>query len=159
MAQFFNAAEIANAAVEIETRGQAFYLRVANAAKSAEAKTFFEYFAGEEAKHKGLFEALAKRLGPMELPAWSTKEEYADYLAALLDTHALFSGGLAEKLMAEAADESTAIRLAMSFEKDTILFFMEMKELVPDSEKPFLDLCIHEERAHLKMLRGRLAKA
>ncbi len=158
MAQFFNAAEIASAAVEIETRGQAFYLRVAQAAKDKDVARFFEFFAGEEAKRKGLFEALAKRLGPVELPAWSTKEEYADYLAALLDTHALFSGGLAETLMAGAADQASAMRLAMSFEKDTILFFMEMKELVPESEKAFIDWCIREERTHLKMLRERLTK-
>lgn len=156
MAQFFTAGEIAKAAIEIESRGQEFYLRVAAKAKKPETQDFFKFFAGEEAKHRKLFEDLAKRLGPVELPAWSTNEEYAEYLAALLDSHALFSGEYAEKLMSEAEDEAAAVRMAMSFEKDTILFFNEMRELVPDAEKGFVQHCIDEERSHLRQLRGRL---
>lgn len=158
MARFFTAGEVAIAAIEIERRGQDFYLRVAAKASNLETRDFFKFFAGEEAKHQQLFEDLATRLGPVELPAWSTNEEYAEYLAALLDSHALFSGEYAEKLMAEAENESAAVRMAMSFEKDTILFFNEMRELVPDAEKGFIQHCIDEERSHLRQLRGRLQR-
>jgi len=156
MAHFFHANEIAKVAVEIERKGRQFYLRAAEAAKSEEIKDLFRYLAEEETKHEEIFSALLDRLGKVELPAWSNEEEYSTYLNALIDSHALFSGGLAEKYMADAADEDTAIRMAMSFEKDTLLFFLEMKELVPDSEKEAVQSCADEERNHLRILTEKL---
>lgn len=156
MAVFFQAAEIAEAAVSIEQKGQTFYTRAAQAAKNPDAKDFFLFFAKEEARHEDIFQQLKDRLGKIELPAWSTSEEYSTYLQALIDSHSIFSPDL-EKRLAEAGSEAEAIRLAMGFEKDTILFFMEMRELVPDSEKKFVLQCIEEERSHLRQLAKMLA--
>ncbi|MDK2956591.1 MAG: hypothetical protein PWQ57_2087 [Desulfovibrionales bacterium] len=158
MASFFHANEIAKAAVEIERKGYAFYRKVAELAKSEETRQLFEYLAGEEHKHEAIFQSLYDRLGKIDLPAWSTQEEYGEYLDALITSHSLFTGGLAEKYMSQAADEDTAIRMAMAFEKDTILFFMEMRELTPDSEKSVVKQCIEEERLHLRRLTERLKK-
>ncbi|TVQ98467.1 MAG: rubrerythrin [Desulfovibrionales bacterium] len=151
MAGFFHAAEIAEAAVNIEQKGQTFYVNAAESAKNPDVKDFFLYFAKEEAKHEQIFLQFKERLGKVELPAWSTSDEYAAYLQALIDSHSIFSPELKKRLV-EADSENEAIRLAMGFEKDTILFFMEMKELVPDSEKKFVQQCIDEERSHLRQL-------
>lgn len=156
MAHFFHANEIAKAAVEIEKKGHAFYRKVASMAKTDKTRELFEYLAAEEQKHEAIFQALMERLGKIELPAWSTQDEYTQYLDALIDSHALFSGGLAEKYMADAEDEEIAIRMAMSFEKDTILFFVEMETLVPESEKNAIRQCIEEERLHLRRLKAML---
>ena len=156
MAQFFSASEIAKAAVDIEKKGQEFYRRVAANAKTESLKALFEHLMKEEKKHEQIFSELLSRLGKAELPAWSNEEEYAMYVNALIESHALFTGGLAEKYMAEAADDATAIRMAMAFEKDTLLFFMEMRELVPASEHQFVQQCIDEERLHLRQLKEML---
>lgn len=156
MAHFFHANEIAKVAVEIEKKGRGFYLRAADAAKTEETKELFRYLAGEESKHEEIFAGLLERLGSVELPAWSSEDEYSSYLDALIESHALFSGGLAEKYMADAEDEDTAIRMAMSFEKDTLLFFLEMKNLVPESEKDAVQQCADEERKHLRILKEKL---
>jgi len=158
MAHFFHANEIAKAAVEIERKGREFYRRVASKAKTDKNRELFEYLADEESKHELIFQGLMERLGKIDLPAWSTQDEYAQYLDALIDSHALFSGGLAEKYMADADDEQTAIRMAMSFEKDTLLFFTEMESLVPEAEKPAVRQCIEEERLHLRRLQAMLGK-
>jgi len=156
MAGFFQAAEIAEAAVNIEQQGQAFYKQAADAAGNPDVKDFFTFFATEEAKHEAIFTAFKERMGSIELPAWSTSDEYGAYLKALIDSHSIFSPHLKERLV-NSRDENEAIRLAMGFEKDTILFFMEMKELVPDSEKGFVQQCIDEERSHLRKLSGMLS--
>jgi len=158
MATFFHANEIAKAAVEIERKGFDFYKRVASRAQTDKTREVFEYLAEEEKKHEAIFSSLMERLGKIELPAWSTNDEYAQYLDALITSHSLFTGGLAEKYMADTDDEDTAIRMAMGFEKDTILFFMEMRELVPDSEKKAVESCIDEERLHLRRLRAMLGE-
>lgn len=131
---------------------------MASLAKTDKNRELFNYLAEEESKHEAIFQGLMERLGTFELPAWSTKDEYAQYLDALIDSHALFSGGLAEKYMADAEDEETAIRMAMSFEKDTILFFTEMETLVPESEKAAVRQCIDEERLHIRRLQAMLPK-
>jgi len=51
-----------------------------------------------------------------------------------------------------------AIETAMGFEKDTILFFVEMYEFVPEGEKKYIKACIDEERSHLRLLAGMLRK-
>ena len=45
---------------------------------------------------------------------------------------------------------------AMQFEKDTLIFFLELEKMVPDSEKHYVRECAEEERSHLRMLLKRL---
>lgn len=155
MAEFFKAADVVEAAVRIEQQGQIFYRQAAQAAKNPDARDFFLFFAQEETRHEQVFRDLLSRVGQVELPAWSTDEEYSQYLQVLIDSHAIFSPDLKKRLQG-AADEIEAIRLAMGFEKDTILFFKEMEELVPESEKRFVRQCIDEERSHLRKLSSML---
>ncbi len=156
MAHFFHANEIAGAAVEIEKKGRAFYMRLADVAKNDKVRKLFSHLAQEEARHELIFHDLMDRLGKIELPAWASNEEYCRYLLGLIESHALFSDELVEKKMGSLADEADAIRMAMSFEKDTLLFFIEMEGLVPDSEKDAVRECIHEERQHLSNLQDML---
>ena len=156
MAEFFNAADVVGAAVEMEKRGQVVYRRLALAAGNQEVKRLFENLAVEEGRHEELFSSMARRLGQAELPAWSTMEEYNGYLSALLDSHALFSPGISETLFANAEDLEGAVRASMKLEKDSLLFFQEMLQLIPGSEHSHILECIAEERRHLRQLSGLL---
>lgn len=158
MAEFFNASDIVGTAIEIERRGRNVYTQAAAAATNPDVKRFLEFFAGEEARHQAIFEGMAGRVGKAEIPAGSNAEEYMDYVQALLDSHALFCGGAPEKDLANAADAVEAIELASRFEKDTILYFREMMDLLPAAESDIVKQCLDEERGHLRQLRGMLAK-
>lgn len=154
MASFFRANEIAKFAVEIEKKGREFYLRLEESAQTSATRELFSYLAKEETKHQKIFQSLQDRLGEIELPAWATDEEYGSYIQGLIESHALFSDEGVEKQMAALEDEKTAIRMAMSFEKDSILFFVEMESFVPDSEKEAVRECIQEEKLHLIRLQN-----
>jgi rubrerythrin len=158
MAQFFSASDIVGTAIEIERRGRNVYTQAAAAATNPDVKRFLQFFAGEEARHLGIFEAMAERVGKAEIPVGSDAEEYMDYVQALLDSHALFCGGAPEKDLADAADAIEAIELASRFEKDTILYFREMMDLLPPAETAAVKQCLDEERGHLRQLRTMLAK-
>jgi rubrerythrin len=56
-------------------------------------------------------------------------------------------------MLNQVQTEQEALKLAMSFERDSILFFKEMKDFVPEGEKKFVDQCIEEERKHLIRLK------
>ncbi|WP_027190098.1 ferritin-like domain-containing protein [Fundidesulfovibrio putealis] len=156
MAEFFNASDVVGAAVEMERRGQAAYRQTAKATTDPKVKRLFENLAVEEARHEEMFKAMAERIGPAELPAWSSMEEYSAYLGALLDSHALFSPGFTESLAAASVNLDDAVRQAMRLEKDSMLFFQEMLYLVPGSEHPLIQECIEEERRHLRQLAAML---
>lgn len=157
MAHFFRANEIANVAIEIEKKGREFYMLAAQKAKSSEIKDIFTYLADEETKHEQVFRSMLDRLGDVEMPAWASHEEYMQYLEALIESHMLF-GELGRKFMERADSEMDVLKMAMSFEKDTMLFFMEMMELVPASEKYVVQQCYEEERKHLRDLSKMSAK-
>lgn len=156
MAEFFSASDIVGTAIEIERRGRNVYTKAAAAATNPDVKRFLEFFAGEEARHQGIFEAMAGRVGKAEIPAGSNEDEYMDYVQALLDSHALFNGGAPEKDLANAADAIAAIELASRFEKDTILYFREMMDLLQPAEAKIVKQCLDEERGHLRQLRSML---
>jgi rubrerythrin len=151
MAGIFKAGDIIRAAEQIEMRGEAFYQRLvdAMAGKDSAACEMFAYLRDEEARHREVFRAMGVRLAPVELPAWAGEEEYMTYMRAMLDDHALFRS---EGAGAVQHTREEAIRMAMQFEKDTMLFFFEMRELVPVDERTVIDRCVEEERGHLKEL-------
>lgn len=159
MASFISACDVAKAALEIERRGEVFYLTAAQNALDTDAKSLFTTLAAEEAEHAKLFVGLAERLDKLgtscELPAWSNAEEYRSYLSALLDSHCLF---MEADTVAEGLAWREALRMAIHFEKDTLLFFQEMRSLVPQSEVAFVERLINEEKHHMQTLRGLLDK-
>ena len=158
MASFFSATDIVEAAIEIERRGRDAYLKAASACTDARVKEFLEFFAGEEGRHQAIFEKMAARLGPVRVPAQSSPSEYMEYLQGLLDGHALFAGAGPDRLLPAAAGAASAIELAIRIEKDTILFYLEMQELIPPGERAAVRECIEEERSHLRQLSDMLVR-
>ncbi|WP_319778738.1 ferritin family protein [Maridesulfovibrio sp.] len=157
MVTFFSANEVAELAMRIEQKGQAFYLLAADEAKDPAAKEFFEFFAEEESRHEVFFRDMRDRIGSIEIPPGSDYEEYTQYVMALVDSHDVFNFDYTEAFKDEAFSFEQAVRAAMRFEKDTILLFSELKRMVPDTERKFVEECIDEERKHLRMLAEKLS--
>ena len=157
MVTFFSANEVAELAMRIEQKGQAFYLLAADEAKDPAAKEFFEFFAEEESRHELFFRDMRDRIGAIKIPSGSDYEEYTQYVMALVDSHDVFNFDYTEAFKDEAFNFEQAVRAAMRFEKDTILLFTELKRMVPDTERQFVEECIDEERKHLRMLAEKLS--
>ena len=158
MAGIFKATDILLAAQEVETRGEVFYNRLVETTTDPKLKDLFTFLAKEETKHREIFAKLYERVGEVELPAWAEEDEYVDYLKFLLDSHTLFRLGDVDHLRRFMGTSKEAIETAMGFEKDTILFFVEMYEFVPEGEKKYIKACIDEERSHLRLLASMLRK-
>jgi len=83
-------------------------------------------------------------------------DEYDVYLKAALDS-ALFAGpDKALALAEQARDRQTALRMALGFEKDTLLFFYDLREMVSEAEQKAVTGIIREEKTHLRRLAGAL---
>lgn len=158
MATFYKAGEIVGIAVEIERRGNACYRRLAAAADPGELRELFGRLAAEAGRNETVFRALLDRLGDTGLPPLAFDEDYAQYVAGLIASHALFSGREAGARTADPADARAALRLAMAFEKDSLLFLVETQVLVPEAERPVLGRCMWEARRHLARLQTLYAR-
>ena len=151
---FLTAAEALKWAMEIEENGEAFYNALAAKSTDPQVKTFFEHLALQERGHYRTFQQMLERVKPdPDLSSVGVQyEEYEAYLKATLD-RALFDGpGKGLTLAREAEDLETALRAAMGFEKDTVLFFYDLREMVSDTERGAISDVILEEKAHLRRL-------
>ena len=150
MSIVFSAGEAISIAMGIEKRGIAFYDIMARSTDDAEAREVFEGLVGMEREHLKTFQGM---LGEVEgqPPPEASGQEYSGYFQALVD-NAVFT----EDMIASgtAADESDvqALDLAIGAEKDSILFYYEMKDIMPRRFVPLVERIIAEEKSHLQQL-------
>jgi rubrerythrin len=151
---FLTAAEALKWAMEIEKNGEVFYNQVAAKSADPELKVLFRDLATQERRHYRVFQQMLERVKPEpDLSSVGVQyEEYQAYLQVAFD-NALFAGsdkGLT--LAKQAQDRETALRAAMGFEKDTLLFFYDLREMVSEAERGAISDVILEEKSHLHRL-------
>ncbi|OYD15867.1 hypothetical protein CH333_04745 [candidate division WOR-3 bacterium JGI_Cruoil_03_44_89] len=148
----FEASEIYQFAIRIEENGERFYHQMAQKIENANMEKVFTYLANEEVKHKKTFEDMVSKIEKYEPPE-SYPGEYFSYLRAYTD-NIIFSQAKLEEEMSKIKDAISAIDFAIQRELDSILYFLEMKNLVPVSQRNLIDGIIEEERRHFVKLSG-----
>lgn len=140
----FTVKEAVNTAIKAEALGADYYAKMAKkAAAKPELKEMFELLAKDEIEHKKQFEELSQLL-PEEIPNAS-------------EVDALFLEGVDIKKFfpsMENIDEnlkpSDVIKNAYDFEKESVLFYGGVRDLIGPS--PILDEIIKIEKAHVTQL-------
>lgn len=154
MALDFNADEIFEMAEQIEKNGAIFYRKAADTV-TGEEKDFLLELAKMEDDHEVTFKALRKELtgAQKESNTFDPDEMASQYLKALADTRVFFEKDLDPSTMKEI------LKAAITAEKDSIVFYLGMKELVPEKMgKTKIDDIIKEEMSHIRLLSARLVK-
>jgi len=152
----FTAAQALTMAMEIEKNGEAFYNAVAAQATDQIVKSLFEELAAQERGHMAAFQKMADNV-PGSPPPLTEYDEYPAYLKATLDS-ALFAGpDKALALARPAQDRSTVLRTAIGFEKDTLLFFCDLRDMVSTAERQAVNDIMQEEKQHLRRLAALLS--
>lgn len=148
----FKGSEIYQLAIRIEENGEKFYRKMAEELENANMKKVFTYLADEEVKHKKTFEDMASKVEKYEPPE-SYPGEYFAYLRAYAD-NIIFSQEKLEEEMSKIKGAISAIDFAIQQELDSILYYLEMKNLVLGSQRSLIDGIIEEERRHFVKLSG-----
>ncbi|MCK9356109.1 MAG: ferritin family protein [Dehalococcoidia bacterium] len=149
----FTAGELFDIAVGIERNGVAYYDSLAQLSGDAGLKRTYEQLAQMERRHVGQFQkmrASAGSSGPV-VPG-PDEPEYGEYLRALIDSSVFTDDKVARDLAKRAAGPAEALQLALGAEKDSVLFYSAMRDLVPQSERAAVDSIIGEERQHIRDL-------
>ncbi len=158
----FNAGEVFKIALKIEENGHAFYEAAARKDFPPEIIELFKGLGQEEISHRGIFQAMLNKL-PKETTAstvWDPDNELDKYLKAMADQHVFNIDP--KELEVKLEDVKTpidAVKMAMGFERDTIVFFLEMMSSTDEpASRDKISVLVDEERKHLKRLVGILEK-
>lgn len=155
MANDFNADDILEMAVKIEQNGAIFYRNAAMLVDENGQKQFLLDLAEMEDEHEQTFAEMKKELQSDETfsTTFDPDDQNAQYLAAFADTRVFF------KKEQPGSDLKDILGSAIQTEKDSIAFYLGMKELVPAKlGKSRIDDIIKEEMTHIRLLAGKLSE-
>ena len=153
MGYAFNIDEIFEMAEQIERNGASFYRDAAVAIADPGEKTLLRELAEMEDQHEKTFADLRAGLPEKDktTTAFDPEDETMLYLRALADVKIFFEKTIDTSSMEEI------LKAAIIAEKDSIVFYLGMKEMVTgDLEKSKLNAIIKEEMGHIKLLSGKL---
>jgi len=151
MAIFFSGSELVNIAIGIEKSGLAFYQSLVKKEKDVMARGAYKYLAEMEEKHIKTFQSMLGAVGEYKPPEMYT-EEYDLYLKALVDSAVFTDDKVAREMAEKAASSAEAIQIALGAEKDSILYYSEMRNLVRERDREVVNRIIEEEKSHLRQL-------
>jgi len=151
MSNIFSPSEVIQLGIQIEKNGRDFYLGVAKLAKSEKIRKVLNYLAEEEEKHIKVFNDILSGIEKYE-PQEAYPDEYFAYLRALSDGYVFTKKKKGEEIAAKVKDEKEAVDVGINAEKDSILFYEEMKKFILKDTYGTIDKLIEEEKKHLSKL-------
>ncbi|MCP4752834.1 MAG: ferritin family protein [Proteobacteria bacterium] len=149
----FNAKEILEMAEIIEQNGYKFYRKAADAVEDPDIKSFLQELADMEVAHEKTFANLKTKLSGQEKAdvVFDPYDETALYIQALADTRVFYE----KEIDTSSAQE--VLKAAITAEKDSIVFYLGMKDLVPEEYgKDKIDNIIKEEMKHIRIISNKL---
>lgn len=151
----FNADDVFEIAEQMERNGAAFYRGAAGRVTDPGHKALLAGLAEMEVEHEETFASMREELKGKEREptVFDPEGESERYLRALADTRVFF-----EKRMDTSTMEGILLA-AIQAEKDSIVFYLGMKDLVPrDLGAGKMDRIVREEMAHLRSLSTELVR-
>ena len=148
----FQATDVIEMAMELEKSGELFYGAVAEKAASAEVRALFEDLAEQEKRHYAAFAKLTRTTWEQSPTFQGDWDQYLMYLQATIQSTFFEGSDKALSLAEQVTDEKEALQMAMGFEKETMLFFYDLRDKVSDADKAVVERIIAEERAHVQRL-------
>ena len=147
----FTASDIVEVAIRIEENGVNFYKFAEQIAKQEDAKKLFVQLAQAEVAHKKTFEKLFAGMEKSNPPE-SYEGEFSAYLHSYVDNNLIFTKEIMDQKLSKVTDTNSALDFAIQRELDSILYYHEIKKLVPAAQHEDIEKIIEEERKHFLYL-------
>ena len=143
--------EFLELAIEIEKDGRSFYESMARIIKGKEVQDTFKQLAIREREHENIFREMLNRIGGYRPPQAYAGEHY-QYIRDLAYS-SIFTGEKVRAILAsKVITDIGTIEIGISFEKDSILFYSEIRGMVPRHDQEIIDMITSEEKKHLSEL-------
>jgi rubrerythrin len=148
----FEPSEIFQFAIRIEENGEKYYRQMAQKLNDDEIKQLFNSLADDEVKHKQIYQDMVSKIEKYE-PFENYPGEYFEYLRAYAD-NIIFDEKSFDKKISQINDKISALDFAINNEMASVLYYEEIKKLVPENKRNAIDKIIEEERRHFVRLSG-----
>ena len=149
MSYDFNADEVFEMAEQMERNGAEFYRNAAEAIEDSANKEMLMSLSKMEETHEKIFKSMRAELAAAEKAStvFDPSSEASLYLQALADSRVFFEKEIDVTSMVEI------LKSAIEAEKDSIVFYLGMKEAVPENlGKGRIETIIKEEMGHIRLL-------
>ncbi len=146
--------DVLEVAVQIEKNGVRFYTLAGETVRNERLSELLSFLAEEEKRHITTFEEMLNDI-PADAPPGTTDpylDEASLYIGALADSKVFTKHGIGLRLDEGVKNESEILRLAIDMEKDSILFYHELKNGVREGDRPSVEKLISEEKEHFVKL-------
>ncbi|ABK18893.1 ferritin-like domain-containing protein [Syntrophobacter fumaroxidans] len=157
----FNAAEVFNIAIKIEENGKKFYDASLKVIQDPGVRKLFADLAEQEVEHKKRFEALKAQLPKSSTVStvWDPDNELDRYIKMMADEHVFVTSAGLDQELARVTDVKSALRLAIEFEKDSVIFFLGLEDAtVSKQDQELIKALVKEEQEHLRRLSLELSR-
>lgn len=145
----FNADDMFEIAEQLERNGAKFYRDAAQAAVEEQDRSLLQQLAEMEDEHEKIFAGMRAELSAREKSptVFDPDNEAALYLRALADTKVFYDKQI------DTSSMEAILKDAITAEKDSIVFYLGMREAIPgDLGRERLDAIIKEEMGHIRLL-------
>ncbi len=156
MANVFSAAEIIDMGIVKERKRRDFYGYAADKFKEKDMKDLFSHLRDWEDEHVKRFTDIRKSNETYEVQE-SYQGEFAAYMKFVVDD-ILYNQVSARWFAKNVKEALAAIQYGIGFEKDAILFFLELLKYMMGPNKEKVEELIGEEKKHLIYLSELKAK-
>jgi rubrerythrin len=156
----FNADEILAMAEQIERNGIQFYRKAAQMAEDPRINKFLLDLAAMEVDHEKIFTQMRKSLTEAERQAtvFDPGQESSLYLQAMADGHVFKVRQEPDSVLTGKETLEEIMQLAIGREKDSIVFYLGLKEMISDRKgRDRIDQIIKEEMQHIALLNKEMA--
>ncbi|MDA8431498.1 MAG: hypothetical protein M0Z60_00880 [Nitrospiraceae bacterium] len=144
----FSLREAVGQAVQTEKLGYAFYRAVADKFKEdGGLKELCDTLADKERQHEETFSGLMEVVRDEGAVDW---EEVSKYLRAIVESEFFLGNEKSLPSLDRVKTVAEAVRFAIGFEKETLLYFYTIRDLM--KEKEVLSRIIEEEKSHIAWL-------
>jgi rubrerythrin len=136
-------------AVWLEKHGQAFYERARDAATEPELEEIFAHLAVEEQKHCAIYTDLYQLYTGKSVEGEQLLGEYGKFIQLLIKE-------IIQSLDFEGTvSQEDLLSRALQFEKNTLLYFSEVKPLFRGKAGSLIEAICREEKRHIQQLMER----
>lgn len=146
--QGFSVLEAIEQAIQTERLGCEFYTEMAKRFDfNSDLKSLFSLLASKEVAHEKTFLSLKDKVSNAEVSGW---DEVQMYMRAIVESEFFLGKNKALPSMSGIKTIQDAVRFAISFEKETLLYFIGIKSAV--SQPEIVEEIIEEEKSHIVWL-------
>jgi rubrerythrin len=155
----FNVDEIFEMAEEIERNGAKFYREAAGNSQDHTVQKMFNDLAAMEDGHEIIFAAMRKDLSATmkEPTVFDPDNQVACYLQTMADFHGMEGKAAPTQKFTGKESLEEILKAALQAEKNSIAFYVGIKDLVPEKKgRDKVQGIIVEEMVHVSTIGGKL---